>query len=218
MRPFQALTLASTLTALLGCAARGPETSPVTTTSARRAPAWIDNEEIPDGLAAVGIAQANVMGDKAMQRTTAIADARTKLAGKLKVRVQNMFTQLNQQVTTAAAQTGSKPVRNEVMNRVIQNVTRQLTDQELVGASTRYTWTDPTDGSLYLFMVISRANVNLALANTAKREIQQEVARGETSLKPALPKVDKAVADSDTEDKLNKALDNLDPTKPGGTN
>ena len=35
------------------------------------------------------------MADKAMQRTVALADARTKLAGKLKVRVQSLFTQLD---------------------------------------------------------------------------------------------------------------------------
>ena len=84
----------------------------------------------------MGIAQANPMGDKVLQRTTAIADARTKLAGKLKVRVQNMFSQLNQQVTTAAAD-GAKPIRTEVMNRVMENVTRQLVDQELAGTTTR---------------------------------------------------------------------------------
>ncbi|MGA2082347.1 MAG: hypothetical protein ABSH53_17300 [Holophaga sp.] len=190
-----------------------PRAAPVAAT-----PAWVDNEEIPDGIAAVGIAQPNPMGDKGMQRTVAAADARTKLAGKLKVRVQNMFTQLNQQVTTAAAQTGEKPVRNDVMNRVIANVTRQLVDQELVGASTRYTWTDPVDGSLYLFMVMSKENVNVALASTAKTEIRKEIAQGQSALKPALPKVDKAVADSDYEEKLNANLDQLDPTKPAGSN
>lgn len=219
MRATCALVLPAILLGLVACGPeKAPATVPVTTTQTKNAPAWIDNEEIPDGLAAVGIAQSNPMGDKGLQRTVAVADARTKLAGKLKVRVQNMFTQLNQQVTTAAAQTGEKPVRNDVMNRVIANVTRQLVDQELVGASTRYTWTDPVDGSLYLFMVMSKENVNVALASTAKTEIRKEIAQGQSALKPALPKVDKAVADSDYEEKLNANLDQLDPTKPAGSN
>ena len=220
MRMWITLPLGTLLLAGAGCNA--PQTAPAAApvqaapANAAQAPAWVDREEIPDGLAAVGIAQPNVMGDKGLQRTTAVADARAKLAGKLKVRVQNMFTQLNQQVTTAALGTNGKPIRQEVMNRVIGNVTRQLVDQELVGASTRTTWTDPAEGSLYLLLVMGRDNVNAALARTAKTEIQREIDQGQVSLKPALPKVDKAVAATDTEDKLNADLDKLDPTKPAG--
>jgi len=196
MRPIPVLLVTSTLLALVGCGAKGPATAPVTTTTTRNAPAWIDNEEIPDGLGAVGIAQPNPMGDKALQRTTAIADARTKLAGKLKVRVQNMFTQLNQQVTTAAAETGQKPIKNDVMNRVIENVTRQLTDQTLVGASTRESWTDPQDGSLYVFVVMGKDTLDAALAASAKAQIHKEIAQGEQSLDAALGKLDSAIAAS----------------------
>jgi hypothetical protein len=198
MRPISALTLSALLAGLVACGpTQSPTTVPVTTTQTHNAPAWIDNEEIPDGLAAVGIAQANVMGDKAMQRTTAIADARTKLAGKLKVRVQNMFTQLNQQVTMAAAQTGSKPVRNEVMNRVIDNVTRQVVDQELAGTSTRAVWTDPGDGSLYVQVVITKDSVDQALSGAAQAAIHKEIAQGEKSLDKALDKLDAAIAASE---------------------
>ncbi len=215
MRLWPTLTLGILLLAGLACGSpRVASGYAAGSGTASQAPAWVDHEEIPDGLAAVGIAQPNPMGDKAFQRTTAVADARAKLAGKLKVRVQSMFTQLNQQVTTDAAGAGEKPIRQDVMNRVINNVTRQLVDQELVGASTRATWTDPSDGSLYLFLVMGRDNVNAALASTAKVEIRKEIARGETTLQPALPKVDKAVEASDTEEKLNADLDKLDPSKP----
>jgi hypothetical protein len=181
----------------VGCAAQqAPNTVPVTTTAARNAPAWVDNEEIPDGLAAVGIAQANVMGDKGLQRTIAVADARTKLAGKLKVRVQNMFSQLNQQVTGATGETGKKPIRTEVMNRVIENVSRQVVDQELAGTNTRATWTDPDDGSLYLFLVMTKDTMDRALAGAAQTQIRKEIAQGEQSLDKALDKLDAAIAAS----------------------
>jgi hypothetical protein len=194
MRPFQALTLASTLTALLGCAARGPETSPVTTTSARRAPAWIDNEEIPDGLAAVGIAQPNPMGDKALQRTTAVADARARLAGKLKVRIQSMFSRLDQQVATAAAGAAGRPIRTEVMERVVDNVTRQLVDQDLAGAGTRAVWTDPGNGDLYVFVVMAGDALDQATAGAAHAAIQKEIAQGGQALDASLEKLDAAIA------------------------
>lgn len=196
MRVSLFLPLGLTLAGLVGCGPkRAPNTVPVTTTSVKNAPAWIDNEEIPDGLAATGIAQANPMGDKSLQRTVAIADARTKLAGKLKVRVQNMFSQLNQQVTNASAD-GGKPIKTDVMNRVIENVTRQLVDQELAGTSTRSFWSDPSDGNLYVFVVMTKDTLDRAMAGAAQGQIKKELAQGEQSLEHALDKLDSAIAAS----------------------
>jgi hypothetical protein len=196
MRPFQAVTLTSLLLALLACGTRTPGTTAGTPRGPREAPDWIDHEELPDGLGAVGIAQPNPMGDKALQRTVGIADARARLAGKLKVRVQSMFSQLNQQVTTAAADPTRKPVRDDVMNRVVENVTRQLVDQELAGTSLRATWTDPRDGSLYVFLVMTRDATDRALAGAARNQIRHELAQGEQSLAHALDQLDTAVAAS----------------------
>ena len=184
----------ATLATILACGPeKGPVTAPVTTTQTRNAPAWIDNEEIPDGLGAVGIAQPNPMGDKSLQRTTAVADARTKLAGKLKVRVQNMFSQLNQQVT-AASSDGKNPIKTDVMNRVIENVTRQLVDQTLVGTNTRGTYTDPADDNLYVFVVMTKESMDMAMASSAQSAIKHEIAQGEQSLNAALDKLDAAIA------------------------
>ena len=98
------LPIGLALAALVGCAEhKAPETVPVTSVAAKSAPAWIDNEEYPDGLAAVGVAQANPMGDRDFQRTTAGNNARANLAAKVKVRVQNMFSALVQQVTKASS-------------------------------------------------------------------------------------------------------------------
>jgi len=198
MRSSLILPLGMALAGLVGCGTKAPATVPVTSTPTKNAPSWIDNEEIPDGLAAVGIAQPNPMGDKSMQRTVAIADARTKLAGKLKVRVQNMFAQLNQQVTTAAADASKKPIKTDVMNRVIENVTRQLVDQELAGTSTRAFWTDPADGNLYVFVVMTKDTMDRALAGAANAQIKKEIAQGEKSLEHALDKLDAAIAASAT--------------------
>src|ERR1700686_5218339 len=64
MRSSLILPLCLVFAGLVGCGAqKGPATVPVTSTPTKNAPSWIDNEEIPDGLAAVGIAQPNPMGD-----------------------------------------------------------------------------------------------------------------------------------------------------------
>jgi hypothetical protein len=197
MRSNLILPLGLAMAGLVACGPKkGPTTTPVTTTQTKGAPSWIDNEEIPDGLAAVGIAQANPMGDKAMQRTVAIADARGKLAGKLKVRVQNMFSQLNQQVTSASADGKAKPIKSDVMNRVIENVTRQLVDQELAGTTTRSFYVDPTDGNLYVFVVMTKDTMDRALAGAAQAQIKKEIAQGEVDLNKALDKLDAAIAAS----------------------
>ena len=169
-------------------------TNAVTSTNTKNAPAWIDNEEIPDGLAAVGIAQPNPMGDKSMQRTTAIADGRTKLAGKIKTRVQNMFSQLNQQVTSASADGKGKPIKSDVMSRVIENTTRNLVDQELSGTEARGFYTDPADGNLYVQIVMTKGSMDKALQGTAQAQIQKEIAGGEKDLEKALDKLDAAIA------------------------
>ena len=196
MRSSLFLPLGLALAGLVGCGTKAPNPIPVTTTPTKNAPSWIDNEEIPDGLAAVGIAQPNPMGDKSMQRSVAIADARNKLAGKLKVRVQNFVAQLNQQVTTAAADASKKPIKTDVMNRVIENVTRQLVDQELAGTSTRAFWVDPSDNNLYVFVVMTKETMDRALAGAANAQIKREIAQGEKSLDAALDKLDAAIAAS----------------------
>ena len=197
MRLHTTLPLGALLLAFVACGnEKPPVTTPVTTTTTRNAPAWIDNEEIPDGIGAVGIAQPNPMGDKGLQRTVALADARTKMAGKMKVRVQSMFARLDQSVTTASADGSKKPIKSDVMNRVIQNVTRQIVDQELSGTTTRGTYTDPADGSLYLFLVMTKETMDRALAGVAQAQIKKEIAQGEQSLSTALDKLDAAIAAS----------------------
>ena len=212
MRCSLQLSLAIAILALACGPRTAPATAPAATPPARDAPAWIDHEEIPDGLAAVGIAQPNPMGDKALQRTVAVADARTRLAGKLKVRVQSLFSQLNQQVTAAGS--GAQPIQSDLMNRVLENVSRQVLDQELVGASARATWTDPRDGSLYLHLAMTREAADRALAGATKTELKRQIAQGHKALAPVLPKVDSAVAAVESEDSLNADLDRLDPSRP----
>ena len=99
-------------------------------------PSWVDNPELSDAITGVGIAQSNPLGDKSMQRTTAIANARVDLAQKIRVRVQNMFTQLNQQSTSANSD-DKNPIRNDVASRMTDNVSRILTNQEMAGSSVR---------------------------------------------------------------------------------
>ena len=180
---------------LSACSSTQPVKPVASASTVSASPSWIDNPELPDALTGVGIAQSNPLGDKSMQRTTAIANARVDLAQKLRVRVQNMFTQLNQQSTSANSD-GKNPIRSDVASRMTENVSKTLTNQEMAGSSVRQTWTDPADGNLYAFVVLSKDSVDRALGEIAKSQIQQEIDKGEKNLSNALQKLDKAVAES----------------------
>ena len=159
-------------------------------------PAWIDHGEISDGLGAVGIAKPDAMGDKGLQRQVAIANARTTLAWELKVRVENLFNHLNQRETITSAQTGNQPINPLVMKRVIENVTRQVVDLTLEGTQTRGIWTSPEDGSLHVFVVMTKVSLDHALTFAAKAQIKREIAHGAQGLDTALDRLDAAVAAS----------------------
>jgi hypothetical protein len=186
----------TTLFFLLSACTSQPTKPVASASTASASPSWIDNPELPDAITGVGIAQSNPLGDKSMQRTTAIANARVDLAQKLKVRVQNMFTQLNQQATSANSDT-KKPIRTDVASRMTENVSRVLTNQEVAGSSVRQIWTDPADGNLYALVVLTKESVDKALGEIAKSQIQQEINNGEKNLGNALEKLDQAIATSD---------------------
>jgi hypothetical protein len=155
----------------------------------------VDNDAIPDGIAAVGSARPGAGGDRSQQHAAAAADARSRLAAKLRLRVRNLFARLGQQA--AAARPGAGPVPGEALSRVTEDVTWHLLDQQMPGAITWDTWTDPMDGSLYLLLALPREGLDAALASCARAGIRREVAQGQTALEPALPGVDQAVAAGD---------------------
>lgn len=195
MRRTLILPALATLLGFVACGEKKPKPLPVTTTQTKGAPAWIDQEEIPDGLAAVGIASMNPMGDKGVQRYEAIAQARANLAAKLKIRVQNVFLQLDQRMKSAAAN-DKGPVKSDVMLRVQENVARQLVDQTLMGSAPKAFWTDPADGNLYVFVVMDKETLDRSISASSQEQIRREIANGEKALESALDKLDAAIAAS----------------------
>jgi hypothetical protein len=195
MRTLTTLTLGTSLALLVGCSS--PVTAPpVTSITARNAPAWVDNPAIPDGLGAVGIAQPNALGDSDEMRTEAEANARTRLAAMMNIRVQSMFSNLFQQVKTGTTE-GGKAVSTEVANKVTEDVKRQILNENLRGAIVQESYTSPA-GNYYVHMVMTKETMEKALKGAAKAEINKEIAQGEKSLEHALDKLDSAIAASAT--------------------
>ncbi len=106
------------------------------------APGWICDEPV-EGIAvsAVGSAEKSGAGVSFMKNMAA-TDARVQLAQAMKVQVQNMVKQYAE--TTGAAST-------ETVDKVNTSVTKQITDESLVGTRIYKTRTSP-NGNLYVLL------------------------------------------------------------------
>jgi hypothetical protein len=106
------------------------------------APGWICDEPV-EGIAvsAVGAAEKSAAGNSFMKNMAA-TDARVQLAQAMKVHVQNMVKQYAE--TTGAAST-------ETVDKVNTSVTKQITDETLVGTKIFKTRTSP-NGTLYVLL------------------------------------------------------------------
>lgn len=106
------------------------------------APDWVCSETI-EGVAvsAVGSADKSAAGHSFM-KNMAQTDARVQLAQRMKVQVQNMVKQYAE--TTGAAS-------GETVDKVNTSVTKQITDQTLVGTKIYKSRTSP-NGTLYILL------------------------------------------------------------------
>ena len=122
------------------------------------APGWICDEPV-EGIAvsAVGVAEKSAAGNSFMKNMAA-TDARVQLAQAMKVQVQNMVKQYAE--TTGAADT-------ETVDKVNTSVTKQITDQTLVGTRIYKTRTSP-NGTLYVLLGMD-ANATVEAAQKALR-------------------------------------------------
>ena len=128
------------------------------------APAWICDEPV-EGIvvSAVGTAAKSNAGHSFMKNMAA-TDARVQLAQSLKVHVQNMVKQYAE--TTGAAD-------SETVDRVNTSVTKQITDETLVGTRVVKTMVSP-NGMLYALVGIDSAAAAQATADAVRTSMKNE--------------------------------------------
>jgi len=170
-------------------------------------PDWVTNERLPEGqvpagLVAVGIAAPNPLNDKGYQRNVAISDARVKMAGKIKVKVQYLISRLDQTVSSANTHT----ISADAQSRITEGISRQLINMDLEGADTIRWWTDPEDHDLYVLLFMPKDRMDSDMS-----KVTRTVAQGEKQLDRALTKLDKFI---DATDAKEAAKDN--PSIPIG--
>ena len=128
------------------------------------APGWICDEPV-DGVAvsAVGVAAKTAAGHSFM-KNMAMTDARVQLAQSMQVHVQNMVKQYAE--VTGAADT-------ETIDKVNTSVTKQITDESLMGTKIYKTRTSP-NGALYILVGMDAAMAAAATENALKTSMNND--------------------------------------------
>ena len=128
------------------------------------APGWICDEPV-EGIAvsAVGVAEKSAAGHSFMKNMAA-TDARVQLAQSMKVHVQNMVKQYAE--TTGAADT-------ETVDKENTSVTKQITDESLVGTKIYKTRTSP-NGNLYVLLGMDESVAASATQNALRTSMNND--------------------------------------------
>lgn len=130
------------------------------------APGWICDEPVEGvEVSAVGVAEKSAAGHSFM-KNMAQTDARVQLAQSMKVHVQNMVKQY-------AETTGSAD--SETVDKVNTSVTKQITDETLVGTKIYKTRTSP-NGALYVLLGMDASVVAAATENALKTSMNNDKA------------------------------------------
>ena len=130
------------------------------------APGWVCDLPV-EGIAvsAVGVAEKSAAGHSFMKNMAA-TDARVQLAQRMQVQVQNMVKQYAE--TTGAADT-------ETVDKVNTSVTKQITDQSLIGTRIYKTRTSP-NGALYVLLGMDEASVATVTQNALRTSMKNHAA------------------------------------------
>ena len=130
------------------------------------APGWVCDEPVEGvEVSAVGVAAKSAAGHSFMKNMAA-TDARIQLAQSMKVHVQNMVKQYAE--TTGAADA-------ETVDKVNTSVTKQITDESLVGTKIFKTRTSP-NGTLYVLLGMDAAFAAQATENALKTSMGNDKA------------------------------------------
>jgi len=130
------------------------------------APGWICDEPVEGvEVSAVGVAEKSAAGSSFMKNMAA-TDARVQLAQAMKVHVQNMVKQYAE--TTGAAD-------SETVDKVNTSVTKQITDETLVGTKIYKTRTSP-NGVLYVLLGMDASVAASVTENALKTSMNNDKA------------------------------------------
>ena len=132
------------------------------------APEFTCNPYVEGMVTALGIAPMNAGGDKAFQRSEAMANARNALTRALEVKVSNMVK--TYKGTTGAGQSAT-------FDKATSEVSKQVAAQTLKNSrQIGMSWTNPKTKELYLLVGIKTPEVKKAMGNAIKTSFKNDEA------------------------------------------
>lgn len=147
------------------------------------APKWVFSPSDEKGINSAGSAKVGKAGTQ-FAITEAEANARDAMAKQMQVKVANMVKNFTQQTGVGDGQT---------VDKVVASVSKQITQQELMGTQRKDMWISPS-GELWVLMNMSEESV-LAVKNAVKSSFKNDEALHQQVLgKQAQEDLDKELA------------------------
>lgn len=149
------------------------------------APKWVLNTTEEQGLSASGSA---LVGKGGMQFaiTEAEANARVQMARQIEVKVSALLKTFTQQTGVSDGQT---------VDKVISDVSKQLTQQDVVGSKRKDMWISPS-GELWVLMIATHETINAVKTTVASsfgkadaRYQQEQAVKAQAELNSELDKL-----------------------------
>jgi hypothetical protein len=159
--------LALSIFAISGCTNKtAPKPALSCLGDASNPPKWVCGSAQVEGIYAIGSSEK--MPTISMQRTKAQSNGRDELARTIEVKVQNMLKDYASSTGVGADQTAEA---------VFTTVSKQVSKQTLTGARPLEWWTNPTNQSMYVLMVLDNNAKNVSQVQQAvKTSLQNEKA------------------------------------------
>lgn len=152
---------------LVGCGSKGVQECVFPDSPDVEAPGWVCDFPV-DGVevSATGSAEFSGAGHDFMKQMAATS-ARVQLAQRMRVQVQNMIKQFAE--TTGAADA-------ETVDLVNTSVTKQITDESLVGTKIFRSYSNPTTRSLYVLVGFDETGLEAMTKAALKTSMNNEKA------------------------------------------
>lgn len=171
---------------MAGCSTKEPTLTPQQVKNEfTDAPKWVLNATEEQGLSASGSA---LVGKAGMQFaiTEAEANARVQMARQIEVKVSALLKTFTQQTGVSDGQT---------VDKVISDVSKQLTQQDVVGSKRKDMWISPS-GELWVLITVTPETISAVKMTVASsfgkadaRYQQEQAVKAQTELNSELDKL-----------------------------